>query len=548
MTPSGASSLQGLSRAQKEEALQLVAERFRRSRPDLLRWSAAFRLERGEPLDFDVFPFQRELLTSFGDRDRRVVSVMKSGQCGVSAAGVSLALYAGDLWSANVVYVLPGFDDAYDFSDTRVRPAIDDSPYLSRRVAITDNKGLKRVGDAFLYFRGSGSERKALSIPADVLVLDEYDRLDQRNVPAFRKRLGAPTSMHLERVFSNPSYPEAGIHALWLDSDQRSWLVTCPACGLEAQVEWDAGTGHYVDEERAARVCGRCHLPLPRAAFVTGRWVPAVPDREDAGYHITKLIVPDENVGLLVREHHRRDEETIQAHYNFDLGLPYTPRGGSLSRDVILACRRDYTPPESYAGTAWVTAGVDVGRVLHVRVTRWLPDGRAAPLYIGEVPGFTDLAQVWARYGVNLGLIDERPEERKAREFMEAHRGRVYLIRWSGDEQRDPLVVDEPNGLVIARRTGACDRLVAAFQGQQRLLPRDVPGDYIAHLSAPHRVLETTSRGQKVARYVSERADHYFFAETHDLLAHEARGGTPIDVEAGVPDRVQDIVRARRRR
>jgi hypothetical protein len=33
--------------------------------------------------------------------------------------------------------------------------------------------------------------------------------------------------------------------------------------------------------------------------------------------------------------------------------------------------------------------------------------------------------------------------------------------------------------------------------------------------------------GQKVARYVSERDDHYFFAETFDLLAKSVRSGLP---------------------
>src|SRR5207237_5057742 len=138
----------------------------------------------------------------------------------------------------------------------RVRPATRESGYLSTRVASTDNKGLKRVGDAFCYFRGSGSEKKALSIPADVLILDEYDRLDQANVPTFRKRLGAQTSLKLERRFSNPSFPESGVHELYLASDQRSWLIRCPGCRHEAPITYDELDGsHFLDEVRRDRVC-----------------------------------------------------------------------------------------------------------------------------------------------------------------------------------------------------------------------------------------------------------------------------------------------------
>ncbi len=533
-------------RAELGRLYQLLAQIQRRSNPSLLSWSGAFRREKGRALDFELFPFQRELYEAFGSKELRTVDVMKSGQCGISAAAVSLALYAGDQWGASVLYVLPGFEDAHDFSDTRVKTAIEDSAYLASRVSLTDNKGLKRIGDAFVYFRGSGSEKKALSIPADILILDEYDRLDQRRIPTFRKRLGAPTSLKLERRFSNPSYSEAGIHGLYLLSDQREWQVRCGPCRHEASIRWDEAQGeHFVDEEKAARVCGGCRRALSRESIATGRWAPTRPKTPMRGYHVSKLIVPDEDISALIREHHKTDEDSIAAHYNYDLGLPYSPRGGSLSRDLVLACRRDYVAPESYGGPSWVTAGVDVGRVLHVRISRWTEAGHAVALYIGEIDGFTDLALLWERYAVNFGLIDERPEERKAREFMESRRGQAMLVRWSGDDQRDPVVLDKDRGLLLARRTGACDRLVAAITAQTKYTPRDLPARYVSQLTAPHRVVETNARGQKVARYVSERDDHYFFAELYDLLAAETRGGPAYGGFGPAPESIRDEIRRR---
>src|SRR5207245_908211 len=220
--------------------LQLaLARRLSGSGPSLLRWSRAFRMEDHRPLDFDLFPFQRELYDAFGDRDLSRVDVMKSAQCGISAAAVSLALYAADRWNANVLYVLPTEALAETFSDTRVRRSIADSLYLSERLTDTDSKGLKRLGEAYLYFVGSGSEAQALSVDADLLVLDEFDRLDMAQVPLFERRLNAPTSLRLIRRFSNPSFPESGIHAAWLDSDQRRWLIPCPWCGHEAPLFYD---------------------------------------------------------------------------------------------------------------------------------------------------------------------------------------------------------------------------------------------------------------------------------------------------------------------
>src|SRR5439155_11733897 len=162
----------------------------RLSRPDrsLLAWSRAFRVEDGRPLDFDAFPFQQEIYEAFGDRGLPTVDVRKSAQCGISAAAVSLTLYAADVWTAHVLYVLPTEDLAERFSDTRVKPAIEGSPYLRSRVTGTDCKGLKRLGHANLHFVGSVAETYAISIPADLLLFDEYDRLTLKQVPKFEQR------------------------------------------------------------------------------------------------------------------------------------------------------------------------------------------------------------------------------------------------------------------------------------------------------------------------------------------------------------------------
>jgi hypothetical protein len=496
---------------------------------DLLTWSRLHRLEDGEPLDFDAFPFQRELYRAFGDPSLPFVEVMKSSQCGISAAAVSLALYGADAWGAHVLYVLPTEDLAQSFSDTRVKPAISFDAYLRSRLTETNSKGLKQLGGANLYFVGSGSESRALSVPADVLILDEYDRLYQGHLAKFRSRLAAPTSMKLRRTFSNPSFPEAGIHARWLASDQRTWLIRCPGCGYEAPITYQFDEGHFVEEELASRVCGRCHRVLTPQAVAGGRWVPARPDRDRRGYHVSRLIVPGEDIKELIEHHHESSEDEVTVHYNFDLGLPYAPKGGSLSADLVLACRRDYALPPGYGGTQWVTAGVDVGKVLHVRISRWPSEGqlegRSVALFVGEVGDFDELALLWDRYGVNFGLIDERPEERQAAAFAEAFAGRVMLLRWSREDQRDQFITDEDHRLVIARRTWACDRTVAEVCAQRRLLPRDLPKDYLRHMTAPHRITVIGQGGQKLGRYVNERADDYFFAETFDLLAKAIRGG-----------------------
>jgi hypothetical protein len=416
---------------------------------------------------------------------------------------------------------------------------------LRSRITGTDSKGLKRLGQANLYFVGSVAEATALSIPADVLCFDEFDRLDVTHLAKFEQRLAAPTSLKLIRRFSNPSFPETGIDERYLASDQRSWLVCCARCRYEAPLVYASGDDneHFVDEGVADRVCGRCHRPLAAEAIASGRWVPRHPRIRARGYHVSKLIVPSQDIGELIAERARTDEDAVMAHHNFSLGLPYAPRGGSLSSDMVKACRRQWTCPNSYGGKNWVTAGVDVGKALHVRISEWRSNGIAIPLFLGEICAgdstrdFAELANLWRRYNVNFGVIDERPEERAAREFMREFPGRCVLARWAGDAQHDDIVMDGEQGLLLARRTWACDRTVDAFSRQVKYLPASLPSSYVKQMTAPHKVVETAKGGQKVPRYVSDgRADHYFFAETYDLLARERMPTPPAGAWGDPPE------------
>src|SRR5207249_5726133 len=142
----------------------------------------------------------------------------------------------------------------------------------------------------------------------------------------------------------------------------------------------------------------------------------------------------------------------------------------------------------------------------------------------------------------------ERPEERAARAFMQSLPGRVMLVRWAGEAQHEDVSVDEEQGLVIARRTWAMDQTVDQVGTQVRYLPAALSEDYLKHLCAPHKVVQMTPGGQKVARYDSgEKADHFFFAETYDILARAVRSGlAPAGGTGPAPLTVQEEIYRRR--
>jgi hypothetical protein len=145
-------------------------------------WALQVPEPKGE-LDFDRFPFQRELYRS--SVDQHEVVIKKAAQVGVSALCIRWVMYWAGARGLTALYVFPRQRQLRDFSDARIKPLIATSPLLQELVAAgaVQNNGLKRLGVGHLILRGSESVADLQAVDADVLVLDEYDDLVQNNVP-----------------------------------------------------------------------------------------------------------------------------------------------------------------------------------------------------------------------------------------------------------------------------------------------------------------------------------------------------------------------------
>ncbi|RME71552.1 MAG: hypothetical protein D6784_14990 [Chloroflexi bacterium] len=522
--------------------------------PDLLTWTIIYRrnLGPGKRLDFARHPY---LVDLYRETARRVV-VYKASQVGASEYLVSYALHACDRRQATVLYVFPTDAHVSDFSSARFGPAIEASDYLDaiivegrQKAADTarprgaDRVTLKRVRDRFIYFRGGrvgkdGQAAQLKSIDADVLILDELDEMDPRAPVIARKRLGA-SRLAEERLVSTPTYPGRGIHAEWLESDQRERFIPCQACG-ERQVltinhivtEWDnlgrpvAWHGGPETAWAACQKCGRRLNPL-----AGGQWVATRPGREVVGYHLTRLCSPAADLLEIVQNLHTTDETKRREVYNQDLGEPYVPRGGRLTEEILDDCRRDYAHLP-LPGEAPVM-GVDVGKVLHVviRGPRHPETGETPQRFAGEVDSFEELGRLMRRYNVRRAVMDALPETTKAREFQAAWPpGTVWLAYYvgqrTGTRRVEPAQWDGANGVVNLDRTRTLDRTMSRFYDRLNTLPayaRDLK-DYYAHLTALVRVLEDGPDGQAVARYVETGPDHLAHAENYCTVAMSAPG------------------------
>lgn len=539
----------------EDEIIKKLRELPKESYLPLLEWVKEKRpfLVPGRKFDIEKHKYLVDLYRC----EAKDLVVMKSGQAGVSEFLVSYAAWTCDMRNGTVLYIFPTDKLVSDFSTARFGPAIEASSYLSKIVVSGSGSGgmkgsdritLKRIRDRFLYFRGSlvdteGNASQLKSIDADILILDEVDELDQRAPAIAKKRLGhAREDLGNVLWVSTPTYPGYGIDAEFEETDQRLWHIPCPHCGEKQPLsidsivlEWDdlgrpvAWNGYT--EGKAWVGCRSCGKPMDRLA--DGEWVAKHPGRSRVGFHLTKLFSPYNNLLEVVHNLDNVDETKKREAYNQDLGVPYVPKGGSLTSEEIDACRREYGHgPDPYT-TCYM--GIDVGNVLHV-VVRTMADfltHETRQLYAGEA-NWESLHNLVKIYRPATIVIDARPEATKAREFQEMYsRNMVWVAYYptqaAGSKNEDIAQWNVMERHVTLDRTRVLDRMFAGFYGRKSTLPAHARNirDYYSHMRASIRIeKEIGTSGIKVATYIDNRKpDHYAHAEVFCLAASMCKVG-----------------------
>lgn len=508
-------------------------------------------LSRGRQFDLEQ---HRYLAAIYADTSRESV-YMKGGQLGLSERLISESLWACSELGAIVLYVMPTDGDVSDFSTQRFGPAVhpDVSPHLASIITNArdrgaDRVGLKRIGDGWLYMRGGkvqpdGSAHQLHNIPADILILDEYDLIDPRALPIASQRLGHSALRYL-RLASTPTYFERGIHAEYLATDRCVWMVTCGHCGnrqpldikdcvtkwddLERPVEWRGGDAPTLG-------CRKCGQDFDRLG--PGEWVAELPDRDRRGYAIPGLASPFKDLAAVIGIGSTEDgkpmglmsidETTRKQVFNQDLGQPYEPRSAMRLTETILDnCKREYAHGPVQKGEGGTFMGVDVGGALHIIVR----DGKKRQRFAGAVASFTEVAHLMDEHKVLACVVDALPETRAARSFQKQFSGKVWLAYYGrqkrGSKELKEALWDSQDGTVDADRTRTLDAtyvlFILAARGEDgNTLPANIrkTPDYFAHLRSPMRQLIKDAAGEEVAVYTESGADHYAHAENYCHIA-----------------------------
>ncbi len=427
----------------------------------------------------------------------------------------------------NVIYFFPTRTDVLEFSKSRVTPLLADNSFLLRAVRDTDTAGLKRIGDAHLYFRGMKSTVGMKSVPADMLVFDELDETTPDAKALARERLSHSDYRRMLQL-SNPTLPDYGIDEAFQQSDQRHWTLKCPGCGAWTALDqaFPRKLGEEVPIIRPRpdggfyRACPKCQAELDLAA---GEWVPEFPGRLIHGYRISQLFSSRVDPGEILEEY--RTTRFPARFYNLKIGIPWADTQNRLDAATVLAlCGEDLIEERS---RKICSMGVDTGRSLHVVISRRIGKRNATPerevIYLGVHRDFSELDDLMERFHVSCCVIDGLPQTHATRAFAERHRCQVFL-NFFNEHQRGATKWDTDNWIVQENRTEALDASRAALRDRKVVLPRRGPlvEQFAAHLANDAKQLQVDERtGAQTYRYIRTGANHFSLAFTYDCLAWE---------------------------
>ena len=442
------------------------------------------------PIEFKDHYF----LIDIYDDDADDIVCVKSAQVGFSVAAILKSIHAAAFGGQNVIYALPTNNVVQDFVKPKVNPLIASNDAISD-IVTDDSVSLKKVKDRFIYFKGGFSEREAISISGDVLVIDEFDRMpNMQVVNTFESRLQASKNPKRWR-FSNPSQIGFGVDLLYKDSDQRHWFVK-HSCGYESFMDWEKTEwregeySHYVDQLSATYVCGKCGGTVSDNERRYGRWIAKYPERSRHGYWISQMMAPWVSAKRIIEQY---EESNVEFFHNFVLGKAYTPSDLIVNRETILRACAPSTIPR---------VGVAIGVDQNVSSQIWVAGTSQGIFAHGKTDSWEELERLKLMYDATM-VIDPAPYRTYPKILAEKYHD-VYLCEFMKISGLD--VLTWKGSVVKADRTKLLDS-VAQEITQAKMLFREHPyelEDYIADWQNIYRTTVETQDGKSESKWLKK--------------------------------------------
>lgn len=462
-------------------------------------------------LDFYNHPY---LVDIYKDNSKETV-IQKSAQTGLTTYGIIKTLHFCDTNQVAVIYTFPTSGDVSEFSKARVNPTIKGSDYLMSKIDDIDSVELKQFAGSFIYFRGTWSERQAISIPADMLIHDETDRSKPEIISMYRERLSHSKYGYVTHL-SNPSIPDYGINALYIRSDMKKWFITCSECKKEQVMQFPdsihkGGNPYYQ--------CLYCGNKITNEDRRRGKWKATNKGSKMSGYHISQMMVPWIGAEQLMEKYNT--ERWKQTFFNFVLGEPYAGENIPLKRTDMLECVQNSY--DFHTESRYTYMGVDQGDNLHVTI--WRKEGNIKRLIFATIiDDFDKLSEFMVRYGVISCVIDALPNKHSARRFQLQFPGKVWLCYYN-DTQKEIMSwkedVEKKEYHVTVHRTETFDLLADEYKMKNITLPKlnNEIEELIRHHTALAKEKVEKPDGTYTFNYMATGPDHYAHSSNYGMIA-----------------------------
>lgn len=454
--------------------------------------------EKLEQLDFENRTYLNEIYDTWCDKE---IVLKKSAQVGASAYCVNNLLWMTTQWNLTAIYALPTAGDVSEFKQARFNKILNASKYPVKYDV--DNMGVNSVGGSTIYFRGTWSERQAISVPADIIFVDEIDRCKQDILQMFYERLSA-SKLGWKRFVSTPTFPDFGIDALWQLSDKREWFVLCTSC-KEEQILSD----NHIDKDADVYRCAKCGAPLDNR---NGRWR-ATASSEIVGFHPTQLIAPWIRPKDIIAK--RARYEFTRDYYNMVLGEVYAGGDELITRADVLSC---IVPTEN--AESEVSVGVDWGNTSWFVVRK-----KEAILHYGKIEGDTrtharqvigiaekfDAAGVYADHGYG---------DTKNIEITESRLGdRFYSVIYTGKGHDLYPRIDDNKKICYIDRTTSLQRVMEEIKQKKiKILPNEMQEEFVKHFGNLITQKVTDKHGMVEIDIARKGDDHLAHANNYSNL------------------------------
>lgn len=317
-------------------------------------WNMTYGALKGEPYRFNLPESQRSN-TRLWVRHRPFLQQMmedqaeqkcyqKSRQAGGSENAVREAIwFLATHPGTKIMYTFPSQPQMEDFSNTRVKAFLDETPYLQRLIGSLNNVTTKEIGkNSYLLMRSAQTPRLGEGVDCDGLYIDEKDRMPDKIEAAFEQSLSS-SPWRLLREFSTPTLPGVGISKSFERSCKYYWFVKCNS-GHSQTLTHEDNIEQTMDVDPTSEyvVPGTYRLKCAKRGCISeinrwdGEWIAAEPgdkQKTNAGYHISQLscvwLSPDQIMFQKLKY------KFMDLFYNYVLGMPYSSAEGLITPEHL---------------------------------------------------------------------------------------------------------------------------------------------------------------------------------------------------------------------